>query len=220
LQAGSNLVVSTPSVTHAKAPRPKNYETIAKSGNFSVGVNTDAVGDKLAGLLISEKAAPDIATASADTNAAVLQYASEAGLTLQPVEVNLAYQNALLMHVLSPAQYRYHPQITTFCGNRPYALIAVIDYYSMYPSSLKIREKEKDAKINYFGRRSIIEEDKGLFAIKGNNNAVALEFFLVSTRTGNILWQANTITTKGAAIGFKGIAKGLVKNALKNLAKP
>ena len=67
--------------------------------------------------------------------------------------------------------------------------------------------------------RPHIRYPQGLFAIQGKNNAVALEFFLVSTQTGNTLWQANTITTKGAAIGFKDIANGLVKNALKNLAK-
>ena len=166
------------------------------------------------------KAAPDIATATADMNGAVIQSASEQNMPLQAVEYNQAYQNALLMHVLSPAQYLYHPQITPFCGNRPYVLIIIIDYYSVYPSSIKIREKEKDSKINYWGRRSIIEEDKGLFAVKGNNNAVALEFFLVSTQTGNTLWQANTITTRGESIDFSDIAKGLVNNALKNLMKP
>ena len=155
-----------------------------------------------------------------ETNQSLQEKAAEMKLSLNAVPFNEAYQNALLMHVLTPAKYLYNPGITQFCGNQPYILIVVIDYYAEFACSINIRESQNGQKINYLGRRSIIEKDLSLFKNKGRQGAVALEFYLVSTKDGSTVWQANTITTVGSmGANYYNIAKGLSGDAFKNLMK-
>jgi hypothetical protein len=155
-----------------------------------------------------------------ETDDAVQSKATEMGLPLAPVTFNETYQSALLMHVLNPKKYLYNPQIARFCGNKPYILIAIVDFYAEFSCSINIREKETGEPIAYFGRRSIIERDMSFFRNKGRQSAVALEFFLISSKDGSTLWQANTITTGGSLFdGYEGIAKGLVDGAFRDLMK-
>lgn len=195
----------------APAANPSNSVPVAKSGNFTVGLNPGAL------ITMGDSAAPGISQAIDETNQALVQKASDMGLPLVAVNYNLAYQNALLMHVLNPAKYLYNPKITQFCGNRPYILIGIIDYFDDSPASIKIKEEDNGRKMDYWGKRSVLVKDDNLFAVQGRQHAVAYEFFLVSTKDGNTVWQANTITTRGASSYFNDIAKGLIDNALKHL---
>ena len=155
-----------------------------------------------------------------ETNQSLQEKATEMNLSLTAVPFNEAYQNALLMHVLTPEKYLYNPQLTQFCGNTPYILIVIIDYYAEFACSINIRESENGQKINYLGKRSIIEKDLSLFKNKGRQGAVALEFYLISTKDGSTIWQGNTITTVNSlGANYYDIAKGLSDNAFKNLMK-
>lgn len=161
---------------------------------------------------------PEKAQAVNDTNQALAGKAAELGLPLAPVPFQEPYQNALLMHVLNPAKYLYNPGLTRFCGGRPYILIGIIDYYADSSFSIDIRPDENGNPVNYWGRRSILEKDGSVFAMKGKQKAIALEFFLISTQGGKTLWQANTITTNNGPFGsYRDVAKGLIEDALKNL---
>ena len=155
-----------------------------------------------------------------ETNQVLQEKAAEMNLSLDSVAFNETYQNALLMHVLNPAKYLYNPQIGKFCGDRPFILIVIVDYYAQFPCSINTRENQDGQKINYWGKRSVIERDMSMFRIKGRQAAVALEYFLVSSKDGNTLWQGNTITTSnGLGTSYYGVSKGLIENALKNLMK-
>jgi hypothetical protein len=156
-----------------------------------------------------------------ETNQSLQEKATKMNLPLVSVEFNKSYQDALLKHVLSPPKYLYNPQISKFCGDRPYILVVLVDFYAEFSSSINIRENQGGQKINYFGRRSIIEKDFSVFRNQGRQQAVALEFFLVSAKDGSTLWQANVITTGGGLLegGYYGIAKGLEGGALNNLMK-
>jgi hypothetical protein len=163
---------------------------------------------------------PEKAMAVNDTNQALAKKAAELGLPLAAVPFQEPYQNALLMHVLNPSQYLYNPGITRFCGNRPFILIGIIDYYADSSFSIDIRPAENGNPVDYWGRRSILEKDGSVFAMKGKQKAIALEFFLVSTQDGKTLWQANTITTNNGPFGsYRDVAKGLIESALKDLMK-
>ncbi len=182
---------------------------------FLASKQSDFLGIKGKPYFVAEKV-----QAVNETNQSLQEKATEMNLSLDAVPFNETYQNALLMHVLSPAKYLYNPQIAKFCGDRPYALIVLIDYYADFACSLNIRENQKGRKINYRGRRSIIERDMSLFKNKGRQRVVALEYFLVSTQDGSTLWQANIITTEGGyATGYYDIAKGLSGTAFNNLMK-
>jgi hypothetical protein len=202
----------------SSAPQPlKNAGTttvLMKNSNSSI-----SLVDTGTPIVIGDTSPPDTDQAMNETNLGMLQKAADMNLSMVPVSFNKIYQNALLMHVLSPGKYRYNPKITQFCGNQPYILIVVIDYYADYPSSIDIREKQDGHNINYWGKRSIIEQDKNLFANQGKQNAVALEFFLVSTQDGSTVWQANTVTTKGLNSYYHDITEGLIETAFKNLMK-
>lgn len=154
-----------------------------------------------------------------ETNQSLQDKASEMNLSLVSTQFNKLYQDALLKHVLNPRKYLYNPQIAQFSGNRPYILVVLVDFYAEFSSSINIRENQDGGKINYFGRRSIIEKDLSFFRNKGRQQAVALEFFLVSAKDGSTLWQANVITTGGGLLGggYAGITKGLTGDAFKNL---
>ncbi len=155
-----------------------------------------------------------------ETDRALQEKAAEMNLSLNPVAFNETYQKALLMHVLNPAKYLYNPQISQFCGYPPYILIVLIDYYAEFAFSIDIRESQDGQNINYWGRRSIIEQDLNLFKNRGRQAAVALEFFLISAKDGSTLWQANTITTTdGSTDNYYGIAQGLMGDAFNNLMK-
>jgi hypothetical protein len=193
-----------------------NYTTVlqSSSGNVKVGVDTGMFVD----MFMVEKP-PTPVEATLEINQAVIEKSAQLGMSLTPVEYNTAYQNALLMHVLNPAKWKYNPQITKYCGLRPYILIGIIDYCDAFPSPVMIREKLNDQKISYWGKRSVLEKDSDIFASQGLQHAVALEFFLVSTADGSVVWQGNTMTSGNKNSGFKGIANGLVENALKNLMR-
>jgi hypothetical protein len=163
---------------------------------------------------------PEKVQAVNETNQALVEKATELNLRLDTVPFKEPYQNALLLHLLKPAQYLYHPAITQFCGNRPYILVGIIDYYADFTSSIDIRSSGNGNSVNYWGRRSILEKDASLLAMKGRQKAVALEFFLVSTQDGRTLWQANTVTTNNGPFGsYRDVAKGLIEGALKDLMK-
>jgi hypothetical protein len=129
------------------------------------------------------------------TNQSVEEVGKQFELPLTYPPFNIAYQNALLLHVLDPAHYLYHPGITQYCGGTPYVLIVVVDYYAEFGSSVNIREMQDGQKIDYSGKRSILEKDLSMFANQGRQSAVALEIFLVSTKDGSTVWQAHTIST-------------------------
>ncbi|SRR5579871_160780 len=156
-----------------------------------------------------------------ETNQTLQEKATEMNLSLSSAPFNEIYQQALLKHVLSPQKYLYNPQISQFCGNPTYILIVIVDYYAEFSCSINIRENQNNQRIDYFGRRSIIEKDENLFRNKGRQAAVALEFFLVSAKDGSTLWQANTITTGGGLLldGYRGFTKGLIGDTLNNLMK-
>jgi hypothetical protein len=163
---------------------------------------------------------PEKIQAVNETNQGLQDVISETGLTMDPVPFNEAYQRALLMHIFSPEKYLYNPGIAKFCGNRPFALIVVIDYYADFSSSINIRESQNGQKINYLNRRSIIEKDESVFKNKGRQRAAALELFLVSTLDGRTLWQCNTISTdNGYGSGYDIIAKSLIGSAFNNMMK-
>ncbi len=163
---------------------------------------------------------PDKAQVVNETNFALVQKASDVGLSFEATLFNEAYQNALLLHILSPEKYRYHPRITAFCGDRPYALVGLIDYYGDSYCSVDIREKSAGNPILYWGKRSILEKDISLLSAKGKQMVVALELFLVSTRDGSLLWQGNMISTANGLVNYHEIAEGLLENALRDLMKP
>jgi hypothetical protein len=150
--------------------------TLAQSGNLKVGVNNNAAGQMIADSIIGEEKPPAPADAILQADQAVVDKGTGLGLSLMPVPYSIPYQNVLLMHVLNPAKWAYNPALAKYCGMRPYILIGIIDYFDAYPSSVKIREKEKDQKLSYWGKRSILEQDTDVFSIKGNNHVVAVEF--------------------------------------------
>lgn len=200
----------------ADAPAAPGAEhTLFNSGNVHVGIDTSKAAD----LLIGDEAPPEPGLATSMANQSVLEKGGGLGLSIAPVTYSVPYQNALLMHILNPAKWAYNPGLTKYAGNKPYLLIGIIDQCVGYPSSVKIREKQNDQPISYFGKRSILEQDTDVFANKGAQHVVALEFFLVSTATGITVWQGNVITTGGKMAGYDGILAGLVENALKNLMK-
>lgn len=208
-----------PSEAPAMPGNPNANSTLYQSGGVKVGVDSQALGQMVGDAIIGDEKPPAPADALLQANEAVVDKGSRLELPLAAVAYSTPYQNALLMHILNPAKWGYNPGLTKYCGIRPYILIGLIDYFDAYPSSVKIREKEKDQKLSYGGKRSILEKDTDVFAIKGNNHVVAMEFFLVSTADGTTVWQGNLINTGGKMAGYQGIAQGLVENALKNLAR-
>jgi hypothetical protein len=208
-------IVGTGGDTSAPPTSLNSNTNLYNSGNVKVGVDTNQLGQ----MIIGDQAPPTSTEATDETNQAVLEKGAGIGLALTPVNYSTVYQNALLMHVLNPAKWGYNPQLTQYCGMKPYILIGIIDYCDAYPCSAKIREKENDKPISYWGRRSILEQDADVFANKGAQHAVALEFFLVSTANGSTLWQGNLMTTGGKGASYQGLTEGLVENALKNLMR-
>ena len=207
-------------VFSAPPPAPMGHDTtVYNGGNVKVGVNGSAAGGLLADALIGDQPAPSPAAAIIQANQAVSQKSVNLGLTLSPVTYSIPYQNALLMHILSPAKWGYNPGLTRFCGNRPYILIGVMDYCDAYPSAVKVREKENDQPVTYFGKRSILEQNGDVFAPKGEQHVSAMTFFLVSTVDGKTLWQGTLMNAGGKMAGYQGLTEGLVENALKNLMK-
>jgi len=160
---------------------------------------------------------PDKGQAVSETGVVFLDRASQLGLSVESTYPNEAYQNALLLHVLNPQKYLYHPALTRYCLNHPYALVGLIDYYGDLPFSVNIREKRGETKIDYWGRRSLLEKDGSLLSVKGRQMVVAIELFLVSTRNGSPLWQANLVTTANGLVSYQGLAEGLIGDALRNL---
>ncbi|GEM_PF-1985005 len=196
---------------------PNNNGNLYNSGNVKVGVDTNMLGQMIGDQIVGDQAPPTSDEATQQADAAVMQKAADMSLSITPVAYSTVYQNALLMHVLSPVKWGYNPQLTQYCGMKPYILIGIVDYCDAYPCSAKVKEKDKDQPIAYFGKRSILEQDTDVFANKGAQHAVALEFFLISTADGKTLWQGNLMTTGGKGAGYEGLTTGLVENALKNL---
>ena len=162
---------------------------------------------------------PDKGQAVSETGAALLERSSGLGLPVETTYPNEAYQNAMLLHILSPGRYLYHPALTRYCLNRPYALVGLIDYYGDFPCSVNIREKQGGKPIDYWGRRSLLEKDGSLLSSKGRQMVAALELFLVSTRDGSLLWQGNLVTTANGLVTYQGLAGGLIGDALRDLIK-
>jgi hypothetical protein len=158
--------------------------------------------------------------AVSETDQAVFEKAANLKIPLERVETTVADRFALLKHLFRPEKNPYPPQMAGICGNRPYVLICIIDFYAEFSSSINIRENENGKKIDYFRKRSIIEKDLGLLRRTGKQNAVALEFFLVSTKDGELLWQGNGATTGSSFFdSYVGNARVLAEGALKNLFK-
>jgi hypothetical protein len=197
-------------------PMPGQNVNVVHSGNFSVGLDTSKMADLFAG---PDTAPPTTPEALGFANQAVLEKGTGMGLPITAVNYSVPYQNAVLMHVLNPAKWRYNPQITRYCGNKPYLLIGIIDYCGIFQGPAKIREKENDKPIQYFGKRSILEQDTDIFANKKSLHSVALEFFLISTVDGTTLWQGNVMNTAQSGNNYEDLVRGLTENALKDMAK-
>ncbi len=165
--------------------------------------------------------AGDQARAVSETNELVDNEAMALNLPLSDAPLNETYQTDLLKHIYRPDKFAYNPAITAFCGNQPYILIIVIDFYTEFACSVNIRESQDGKKIDYSGKRSILEQDLSMFSIKGHQTGVAQELFLVSTKDGSTVWQAHTIsTTSNAYDPFHGLNKELLSKAFDNLLKP
>jgi len=185
------------------------------------GSDTEFLAPKDKSLLPNDFFVADKSEAVSETNQALQEKASEMSVYLTPTDFNEAYQFALLQHVLDPAHYSYNPGIGQYCGNKPYILIVLVDFYAEFSSSVNFRGKQNGQTVDYRGRRSILENDQNVFRNKGRQAVVALEFFLVSSQDGSTLWQANLITTGNSfsSDNYYGLAKGLAGDALKNLMK-
>ena len=203
----------------AAPANPTNNGNLYNSGGVKVGLDTNAAGQMIGDAIIGDDKPPAPGEDAALANQELLQKATNMSLAISPVDYSTAYQNALLMHILSPAKWRYNPQITQYCGMKPYILIGIVDYCDAYPSSAKIKEKENDQPISYWGKRSILIQDSDIFANRGAQHAVALEFFLISTADGSTVWQGNLMNTAGKGSSYEGLISGLAENALKNLMK-
>jgi hypothetical protein len=200
----------------ADPPNPGSTTNLYHSGNVGVGFDASKLGDLFEG---ADTPAPAAGEAANEVNQMVLEKGPGFGLALAPVNYNTVYQNALLMHVLSPAQWGYNPQLTKYCGGKPYILIGIIDYDGVFAGPAKVREKENDQPINYWGKRSVLEQDIDVFANKKAVHSAALEFFLISTADGSTLWQGNLLNSTGKGNNYQDLMRGLVENALKNLAR-
>jgi hypothetical protein len=158
--------------------------------------------------------------AVAETNEAVLKKAEALKISLEEVEYNEAGRKALVNYLLDPEGSPKPAGLAALCGDKPYALVAVVDFYTDYHCSINIRENQNGRKIDYLGLRSIIEIDQSFFRVADKQSAVGLELFLISAKNGKLLWQGNMMTTGvGLWGGYPGITQGLVEGALKNLFK-
>jgi len=203
---------------YSAAPPPASNSNInlAHSGNFSVGVDAGKMVDLFSG---EDHPPPTAEEVTNEANRIVLEKGKGVGLSLTPVNYSTVYQNALLMHILNPAKWGYNPQLTRYCGMRPYILISLIDYCGAFAGPAKIREKDNDRPIAYWGKRSILEQDTDVFANKKALHSAALEFFLVSTADGSTVWQGNVMNTAGKGDNYQDLLAGLVENVLKNLTQ-
>ena len=197
-------------------PDPNSTTNFYHSGNMSVGLDASKLVDLFGG---ADTPPPTTEAATTETNQVVLEKGSGLGFSVTPVNYSTVYQNALLMHILNPAKWSYNHQLTQYCGMKPYILIGIIDYCGLFPGPSKVREKENDQPIHYWGKRSVLEQDIDVFANKKALHSVALEFFLISAADGSTLWQGNLLNTAGKGNNYQDLKRGLVENALKNLAK-
>jgi len=155
-----------------------------------------------------------------ETNQALQEIVDKMKLPVTIMPLNAPLQVALLSHIFNPAKNPYNPEIAKYCGNNPYVLVVLVDYYAEFASSITLREKEKDQKIDYMGKRSIIEKDDDPFQNRGRQAGVALELFLVSTQDGSTVWQCNAITTNNSnGSKYYDLCRGVIENAFKNLMK-
>ena len=155
-----------------------------------------------------------------ETNQALQEVVTKMKLPIEATPLNAALLGALLSHIFNPAKFPYDPTVATFCGGKPYVLVVLVDYYAEFASSLTIREQEKGQKIDYMGKRSIIEKDDDPFQNRGRQAGVALELFLISTKDGSTVWQCNTMTTNNSnGSKYYDLARGLFENSFKNLMK-
>ncbi len=138
---------------------------------------------------------PPASQAVSEVQAALLKNATKYNLAISASPIGTADQKALLLHTFRPAEgdkYPFSPEkLSTLAGGKPYALVAIIDYYGTFGCPVNVRESMNGQKINYFHKRSILEKDGGLFTTRGFNKVGAMELFLFSTKDGALLWQAN-----------------------------
>ncbi len=152
----------------------------------------------------------------------LLKEAIEDKLPLYSVHAAPAYQQALLMHILEPAKWAYHPQIAKLCEGYSYALICVIDYDDGMTPALKLREMENGQTISYWRKRPILEtEEEILQKFFKARKVMAVEVYLISTKDGTPVWQGVGVNNDigGFFTSGEGPAGGLVRKFLKDLVK-
>ncbi len=167
---------------------------------------------------------PSSAQAISEVQDAVIKNAVKWKLDVEAVPTDIEDQRALLRYIFHPAQPDKFPfslkKLSSLAGGKPYVLIELIDYYATFGCGVNIRESQDGKKINYSLKRSILEQNGGLFSQQGFNKVGAFEIFLVSTKDGSLLWQANGCDSFQHTIfnSFKDTADHEMDKCLRTLA--
>ncbi len=196
---------------------------IAYLGSFYGSSKIWQTGSKKTFLQAPLTEIPSADKAVSEVQAALLKNAKKWDLTVEAVPAAAADQGALLLHVFRPDQPGKYPfsaeRLSALSGGKPYALVGIIDYYGTFGCPVKIRENMDGKMIDYFRRQSILERDDATFT-RGYNKVGAFELFLISTRDGSLLWQANGCDSFQHQIfnSFWDAANHEMEQFLKNLA--
>ncbi len=139
---------------------------------------------------------PPASQAVSEVQASLLENAAQWGLRVAAIPASGHDLKALLLHMFHPGNPDSYPfgatKLYNLAGGSAYVLVGLIDYYGTFGCPVNVRvEDRKGLKINYFRRRSILEKDESFFKWQGYNKVGAFELFLLSTRDGSLLWQAN-----------------------------
>jgi hypothetical protein len=155
-----------------------------------------------------------------DVTAAAMEMSEKDGLSLIEINPPKIYQKALLLHIYQPDKYLYNPKIGKLCGDKPYILIGVISYDGPFSRAVKVRESLNGQKINYWHHHSVLEEDLDMMIKKEWKRVVAVELFLVSTQTGELLWQSNGVASRAYSVweSYVDPAKNVLDDEFKQLS--
>jgi len=162
---------------------------------------------------------PPAAAAVSEFQAAFVKQAAQLKIDAAPVSVSDEDRLSIIKHALHPDKFSLKPGfLAKLCGDKPYALVGLIDYYGTFACEVRIREtsdKDPKEKIDYFRMRSILErENHSRYRKVG-----AEELFLLSAKDGSLLWHANGVEHIEHIIfnSFWDTAVRLMEHQLKDL---